>query len=69
MISKNQIQNDRKRWQEKNMNSDGFSGIKKNNYRKKPDKQIKKKREKSLQAEEMAQWDRDSEGKDRFKVG
>lgn len=53
----------------KNMNSDVLSRIKKNNYRKKPDKQIKKKKEKSLQAEKMAQWDRDSEGKDRFKVG
>lgn len=52
----------------KNMNSDGFSRIEKNNYRKKPDKQIKKKKEKSFQAEEMAQRDRESEGKDKFKI-
>lgn len=50
------------------MNSDGFSRIEKNNYRKKPDKQIKKKKEKSFQAEEMAQRDRESEGKYKFKI-
>ena len=48
------------------MNSYGLVRIKENSYRKKPDKQIKKK---TFQAEEdMAQRDRDSEGKDEFKV-
>lgn len=38
----------------KNMNSDGFSRVEKNSYRKKHDKQIKNKKEKAFQAEEMA---------------
>lgn len=48
------------------MNSDGLVRIEENSYRKKPDKQVKKK---TFQTEEeMAQRDRDSKGKDEFKV-